>query len=307
MAPCAPTASEEANPFMALVDAAASILDKDSKPELTDVSSSGKSLSSESESSSVSSAAGSRSATPLVASPASIVGKIVETRYDKKLSFAEQLMAILDDENYSDLLVWMPDGEAFTIVDPKKFTKDHMPKLFNIRNMSSFVRKLTRWGFSRVHEKETMNSDIFRHRKFKRGMQDLCAEIKCVGKPSTSSGASPLASLKAACSTSQQPSLPKSNLPTRPSQSPSQGASSVTRPPVNMLGKPLESQRSLPEQVIDPYLFRRLVECQRSHQLAATAGLHVPAWLQARNESLYALKHAMLANWGGAYHPSLQY
>ena len=51
----------------------------------------------------------------------------------------------------------------------------------------------------------------------------------------------------------------------------------------------------------------RLVECQRSHQLAATAGLHVPAWLQARNESLYALKHAMLANWSGAYHPSLQY
>jgi hypothetical protein len=101
---------------------------------------------------------------------------------NKKHSFAEHLMAVLDDESNSDILTWMPDGNAFTIINPKKFTLVDMPKLFNIRNMSSFVRKLGRWGFHRVHEKETRNSDIFKHEYFQRGNFELCAKIKCVGR-----------------------------------------------------------------------------------------------------------------------------
>jgi hypothetical protein len=97
-------------------------------------------------------------------------------------------MTVLDDESYSDVLVWMPDGKAFTIINPKKFTMVEMPKLFNIRNMSSFVRKLTRWGFSRNFDKETQNSDIFKHKDFLRGDYKLCAQIKCTGRNLTSSG-----------------------------------------------------------------------------------------------------------------------
>ena len=86
----------------------------------------------------------------------------------EKQTFAAQLVALLDDDNF-EFLTWMPDGKAFTIVKPKVFTKEHMPKYFSIRNMSSFVRKLTRWGFTRVHEATTMNSDIFKHPSFQRG------------------------------------------------------------------------------------------------------------------------------------------
>jgi len=86
----------------------------------------------------------------------------------EKQTFAAQLVTLLDDDNF-DFLTWMPDGKAFTIVKPKVFTKEHMPKYFNIRNMSSFVRKLTRSGFTRVHEATTMNSDIFKHPNFQRG------------------------------------------------------------------------------------------------------------------------------------------
>jgi hypothetical protein len=98
---------------------------------------------------------------------------------------------ILDDEANQDVLRWMPDGKAFTVVNHKKFTLDKMPKLFNIRNMSSFVRKLGRWGFSRVHEQKTGNSDIFRHECFVRGNLDLCRKkVKCIGRAVSSSASS---------------------------------------------------------------------------------------------------------------------
>lgn len=92
-------------------------------------------------------------------------------------------MAIIDNEANSDVLAWMPDGESFTIVNHRLFALERMPKLFNIRNMSSFVRKLTRWGFSRVHEKKTRNSDIFKHKYFKRDRRDLVKRIRCVYRP----------------------------------------------------------------------------------------------------------------------------
>jgi hypothetical protein len=99
----------------------------------------------------------------------------------EKLSFAEQLMTILDDES-SPYLRWMSDGKSFTIMNPKMFTSDELPNLFNIRNMSSFVRKLSRWGFNRYHQKETMNSDLFRHKDFRRGERKKCSKIKCTGR-----------------------------------------------------------------------------------------------------------------------------
>jgi hypothetical protein len=104
----------------------------------------------------------------------------------EKLSFAEQIMTVLDDESFP-YLIWMPDGRSFTIMDHKKFTSELMPKLFNIRNMSSFVRKLSRWGLNRYHKKETMNSDLFKHKDFQRGNWKLCSQIKCSGRHPISS------------------------------------------------------------------------------------------------------------------------
>jgi hypothetical protein len=175
MSPSAPATSfvsseDEDNPFMTLVDAASSILDKTAADPAAEVS--------ESE----------ESSTPQDVNETSDKDSSCPPSLDKKLSFAEQLMTVLDDGSYSDVLVWMPDGKAFTIINPKKFTMVEMPKLFNIRNMSSFVRKLTRWGFSRNFDKETQNSDIFKHKDFRREDYKLCAQIKCTGRNLTSSG-----------------------------------------------------------------------------------------------------------------------
>jgi hypothetical protein len=165
------SSDDNENPFMCLVDAATSILDKNGEePARKDNGSpSDQDLNQASKETS-------RPSSP------STLSKNIQDEVHKKFSFAEHLMAVLDDESNSDILTWMPDGSAFTIINPKKFTLVDMPKLFNIRNMSSFVRKLGRWGFHRVHEKETRNSDIFKHEFFQRGNFELCAKIKCVGR-----------------------------------------------------------------------------------------------------------------------------
>lgn len=100
---------------------------------------------------------------------------------NKKQTFAEELMDILENEANHDVLDWMPDGLAFTVVNHRKFTLERMPKLFKIHNMSSFVRKLTRWGFQRVHDSDTRNSDVFKHPSFQRGKRDLLRQVKCLG------------------------------------------------------------------------------------------------------------------------------
>jgi HSF-type DNA-binding len=164
------------NPLMALVDAAASMLDKSAAKENDFNTSAPPSVtgSSESDDPADSSTCDGEQSTATSA---------ISLSSSKKHSFAEHLMNILEDgekPGADPSLVWMPDGLAFTIVNPKKFTSLVMPKLFQIRNMSSFVRKLGRWGFYRVHEVSTKNSDIFKHAQFHRGNRDLCAKIKCI-------------------------------------------------------------------------------------------------------------------------------
>jgi hypothetical protein len=110
------------------------------------------------------------------------------SRQEKKLTFAEFLMQCLNDQDNGDVLRWMPCGTQFTITNHRKFTMERMPQLFKIRNMSSFVRKLTRWGFSRVHEKATGNSDIFKHPLFQRDKPELCKRIRCVNRSTIEDG-----------------------------------------------------------------------------------------------------------------------
>ena len=158
------------NPFMTLVDAAASLLDKTSEIEAHKVFKNPD-------------AAAKIPAAAEAVVVASIIPPSSENSSGKKQTFAEFLMTILEDPRYEDALTWMPDGKAFTIKNHKMFKRELMPKLFNIRNMSSFVRKLGRWGFSRVHEKVTGNSDIFKHPDFRKDDWEACCKIKCAKHP----------------------------------------------------------------------------------------------------------------------------
>jgi HSF-type DNA-binding len=181
----------EGNPFMTLVDAAASLL-QDSSTKAPDDSK--KEEQSKSDSTDCKASAVAAVEVP-AASDSSVVqatGAPNSTQpsppthqqlQPKKVTFPEELMEVLEDEQHRDVLAWMPDGLAFTIVNHKRFVTAKMQTLFKIRNMSSFVRKLSRWGFQRVHDVTTNNSDVFKHPHFHRGKNDVLVNIKCVPQP----------------------------------------------------------------------------------------------------------------------------
>ena len=101
---------------------------------------------------------------------------------NKKKSFAETLMWLLLNDQYSQIVTFLPDETSFGIVDAKRFTDEVMPQVFGIRTFSSFVRKLHRWGFERLMEKKTHDVDVFRHALLRKGDWKSCSNIKCVGR-----------------------------------------------------------------------------------------------------------------------------
>lgn len=50
-----------------------------------------------------------------------------------KPSFAKLLMDVLMDETLNDIITFLPDGDAFAILDPRAFAEDIMPQYFGIR------------------------------------------------------------------------------------------------------------------------------------------------------------------------------
>jgi HSF-type DNA-binding len=185
------TSTPDGNPFMTLVDAAASLL-QDSNKAPQDSKEEEEQQQSTSDNTGLKAAAvktvevltaGDPSVLQATEAPLSKPQPPTNQQPPKKVTFPEELMEVLEDEQHRDVLAWMPDGLAFTIVNHKRFVTAKMQALFKIRNMSSFVRKLSRWGFQRVHDVTTNNSDVFRHPHFHRGKNDVLVNIKCVPQP----------------------------------------------------------------------------------------------------------------------------
>mmetsp|Transcript_24955 Transcript_24955/g.58571 ORF Transcript_24955/g.58571 Transcript_24955/m.58571 type:complete len:406 (-) Transcript_24955:131-1348(-) len=98
---------------------------------------------------------------------------------DVALTFPQRLMEALMDGRYQDILSWDDEREdAFIIHRKGKFTDEILPKFFNKRSkFSSFVRKLTRWGFVRISK--GTESAKFIHPLFRRGNYRLLSQLSC--------------------------------------------------------------------------------------------------------------------------------
>jgi hypothetical protein len=85
---------------------------------------------------------------------------------------------ILDDPQNSDMIEWLPHGLSFYIRRKTEFTKHVLPKYFaRFAKYSSFTRKLSRWGFTRV----TRGADAgaYYHRLFQRNHRELALQMTC--------------------------------------------------------------------------------------------------------------------------------
>ena len=69
---------------------------------------------------------------------------------DVPCTFPQKLMAVLDNDQMSDIVTWLPHGKGFIILQKKRFASEVMPLYFKHSKFTSFTRKLNRWGFTRV-------------------------------------------------------------------------------------------------------------------------------------------------------------
>jgi hypothetical protein len=90
-------------------------------------------------------------------------------------SFPVKLMEAITDYYDETIVAWLLDGKSFVVVDPQEFIDKVLAQAFKGGKYASFVRKLNRWGFSRLISGTGM--DCFHHPFFQRSRMDLCALI----------------------------------------------------------------------------------------------------------------------------------
>jgi Heat shock transcription factor len=99
-----------------------------------------------------------------------------------KSIFLENLVCILDQNTYSDIISWSEDGHSFMIHNIKEFSEQVLPLHFKHKNFSSFHRQLNLYGFTR--DKRTSKGKCFKHSLFVRDRHDLISKIQKKSKDS---------------------------------------------------------------------------------------------------------------------------
>lgn len=94
------------------------------------------------------------------------------------LTFPQKLMKILDNDEITDIISWLPCGKVFVIRNRIKFTNEIMPRYFDQVKYTSFTRKLHRWGFRRHGIIEVAYS----HPNFRKDELTLCTTMRMVRK-----------------------------------------------------------------------------------------------------------------------------
>jgi HSF-type DNA-binding len=97
----------------------------------------------------------------------------------RKLSFPTKLYKILkasDHGHHTEIIGWLPDGDAFTIHSEQDFCDVVMKNYFKQTNFKSFTRQLYLYGFLKTSSGP--ESRIFHHPQFLRSNPQSCIAIK---------------------------------------------------------------------------------------------------------------------------------
>jgi len=96
-----------------------------------------------------------------------------EQKYSMTLPF--QLMELLNNEELSDIISWLPSGLGFLIKDKRRFASEVMPVYFKQSKYTSFTRRLNRWQFV-IREHGHKKASYF-HPQFNRGDRESCMKM----------------------------------------------------------------------------------------------------------------------------------
>jgi len=105
-----------------------------------------------------------------------------QTRVDNFMTFPERLMSLLGCDESAGSIYWTSGGDSFRI-KTKDFTEKVLKVHFQGTKFESFVRKLNRWGFKRVHDQDLPYGTIaYRHPMFQKGKPELLKNMSGVKK-----------------------------------------------------------------------------------------------------------------------------
>lgn len=94
----------------------------------------------------------------------------------------------LNPDDEANIVSWLPDNQSFVIIDPQRFSEAILHKYFKKSKYNSFVRKLHRWGFTRLTTGG--GYDCFHHPMFRRNDPNLCQEMRALPRTLESKKAS---------------------------------------------------------------------------------------------------------------------
>ena len=98
-----------------------------------------------------------------------------------KKVFLKKLNSMINDPDNEKSIKWDEDTNAIIIKNKETFSEKVLPKCFNHKNFSSFVRQLNSYGFSK--KKGIKTCLIYENKNFKKNMTDKDLESIQAKKP----------------------------------------------------------------------------------------------------------------------------
>lgn len=89
--------------------------------------------------------------------------------------FLSMLMDVLSSTSMESVITWLPEGNAFIVLNEEEFAKYVLPSFFEIIKFEYFVKKLYRWGFKQLNLGS--NNKVFYHEYFSRDYPNLSCKI----------------------------------------------------------------------------------------------------------------------------------
>ena len=91
-------------------------------------------------------------------------------------NFLSMLMDVLSSTSMESVITWLPEGNAFIVLNEKEFSQYVLPSFFELMKFESFVKRLYSWGFKSLNYLESKNK-VFYHEYFLRDYPSLCCKI----------------------------------------------------------------------------------------------------------------------------------
>ena len=67
-------------------------------------------------------------------------------------SFPAKLHKILSHPKFRNIILWLPHGRSWRIIQPEVFEREVIPLFYRHRKLASFMRQVNGWGFRRMNQ-----------------------------------------------------------------------------------------------------------------------------------------------------------